>query len=166
MIDPRVASGLRDLPPAVMIPRERMLAAFRQTFSSFGFVPIETPHIERMEVLTGKARNLLPERSSARAEVASTGSTDQAIIDGVAFAADGGVALTVGADHQMRFWDTHAGRLIQGPRSYGDKPIPWMVLMPDEHTLVTGAPVLDGAAPKKRPGFRRAKEHLLGEFVD
>jgi histidyl-tRNA synthetase len=54
MIDPRVASGLRDLTPAVMIPRERMLAAFRQTFTSFGFVPIETPHIERMEVLTGK----------------------------------------------------------------------------------------------------------------
>jgi histidyl-tRNA synthetase len=54
MIDPRVASGLRDLAPAVMIPRERMLAAFRQTFTGFGFVPIETPHIERMEVLTGK----------------------------------------------------------------------------------------------------------------
>ena len=54
MIDPRVASGLRDLPPAVMIPRERMLAIFRQTFAGFGFVPIETPHIERMEVLTGK----------------------------------------------------------------------------------------------------------------
>jgi histidyl-tRNA synthetase len=54
MIDPRVASGLRDLPPTVMIPRERMLAVFRQTFSAFGFVPIETPHIERMEVLTGK----------------------------------------------------------------------------------------------------------------
>ena len=54
MIDPRVASGLRDLPPAVMIPRERMLAIFRETFAGFGFVPIETPHIERMEVLTGK----------------------------------------------------------------------------------------------------------------
>ena len=54
MIDPRVASGLRDLPPAVMIPRERMLEAFRRTFGAFGFVPIETPHIERMEVLTGK----------------------------------------------------------------------------------------------------------------
>ncbi len=54
MIDPRVASGLRDVPPSVMIPRERMLAAFRQTFASFGFLPIETPHIERMEVLTGK----------------------------------------------------------------------------------------------------------------
>jgi histidyl-tRNA synthetase len=54
MIDPRVASGLRDLTPAVMIPRERMLAAFRHTFAGFGFMPIETPHIERMEVLTGK----------------------------------------------------------------------------------------------------------------
>ncbi len=54
MIDPRVASGLRDVPPSVMIPRERMLAGFRETFASFGFVPIETPHIERMEVLTGK----------------------------------------------------------------------------------------------------------------
>ena len=54
MIDPRVASGLRDLTPALMIPRERMLAVFRQTFGEFGFVPIETPHIERMEVLTGK----------------------------------------------------------------------------------------------------------------
>jgi histidyl-tRNA synthetase len=54
MIDPRVASGLRDLPPSVTIPRERMLEGFRRTFASFGFVPIETPHIERMEVLTGK----------------------------------------------------------------------------------------------------------------
>jgi histidyl-tRNA synthetase len=54
MIDPRVASGLRDLSPAVMIPRERMLGTFRQVFAGFGFLPIETPHIERMEVLTGK----------------------------------------------------------------------------------------------------------------
>src|SRR5262245_27906161 len=54
MIDPRVASGLRDLPPSVMLPRERALAAFRVTFASFGFLPIETPHIERMEILTGK----------------------------------------------------------------------------------------------------------------
>ncbi|HEV3122621.1 MAG TPA: histidine--tRNA ligase [Isosphaeraceae bacterium] len=54
MIDPRVASGLRDLPPSVAIPRERMLESFRRVFGAFGFVPIETPHIERMEVLTGK----------------------------------------------------------------------------------------------------------------
>ena len=54
MIDPRVASGLRDIPPSLMIPRERMLARFRETFASFGYLPIETPHIERLEVLTGK----------------------------------------------------------------------------------------------------------------
>jgi histidyl-tRNA synthetase len=54
MIDPRVASGLRDIPPSAMVPRERMLETFRKTFASFGFLPIETPHIERMEVLTGK----------------------------------------------------------------------------------------------------------------
>jgi histidyl-tRNA synthetase len=54
MIDPRVAGGLRDLPPAMTIPRERMLAQWRRTFAAFGYVPIETPHIERMEVLTGK----------------------------------------------------------------------------------------------------------------
>jgi histidyl-tRNA synthetase len=54
MIDPRVASGLRDLPPSVTIPRERMLEVFRRTFAAFGYAPIETPHIERMEVLTGK----------------------------------------------------------------------------------------------------------------
>jgi histidyl-tRNA synthetase len=54
MIDPRVASGLRDLLPSAAIPRERILRTFRDTFARFGFLPIETPHIERMEVLTGK----------------------------------------------------------------------------------------------------------------
>ncbi|HWE37644.1 MAG TPA: histidine--tRNA ligase [Isosphaeraceae bacterium] len=54
MIDPRVAAGLRDLGPMLAIPREALLATFRRTFAGFGFVPIETPHIERMEVLTGK----------------------------------------------------------------------------------------------------------------
>ena len=54
MIDPRVASGLRDLPPAQAVPRERMLKVLREVFGRFGFLPIETPHIERVEVLTGK----------------------------------------------------------------------------------------------------------------
>jgi histidyl-tRNA synthetase len=54
MIDPRVASGLRDLLPTQAVPRERMLRTLRDVFGRFGFLPIETPHIERMEVLTGK----------------------------------------------------------------------------------------------------------------
>jgi histidyl-tRNA synthetase len=37
-----------------MIPRERLLRTFRDVFGRYGFLPIETPHIERMEVLTGK----------------------------------------------------------------------------------------------------------------
>jgi len=53
-IDARVASGLRDLTPALAKPRERLLERFRHTFRGFGFQPIETPHIERKEVLTGK----------------------------------------------------------------------------------------------------------------
>ena len=54
LIDARVASGLRDLPPSLAKPRERLVDQFRRTFRSFGFQPIETPHIERKEVLTGK----------------------------------------------------------------------------------------------------------------
>jgi histidyl-tRNA synthetase len=54
LIDSRVASGLRDLTPALAKPRERLLERFRHTFRLFGFQPIETPHIERKDVLTGK----------------------------------------------------------------------------------------------------------------
>lgn len=54
LIDARVASGLRDLTPNLAKPRERLMDEFRRTFRSFGFQPIETPHIERKEVLTGK----------------------------------------------------------------------------------------------------------------
>ncbi len=54
LIDSRVASGLRDLTPALAKPRERILDNFRKTFRQFGFQPIETPHIERKDVLTGK----------------------------------------------------------------------------------------------------------------
>jgi len=54
LIDSRVASGLRDLTPTLAKPRERILDRFRKTFRGFGFQPIETPHIERKDVLTGK----------------------------------------------------------------------------------------------------------------
>jgi histidyl-tRNA synthetase len=54
LIDTRVASGLRDLTPKLARPREFLVDQFRRTFRLFGFQPIETPHIERREVLTGK----------------------------------------------------------------------------------------------------------------
>lgn len=54
MIDPRVASGTRDILPTVAIHRERIQRRFRDTFEEFGFVPIDTPVLERREVLFAK----------------------------------------------------------------------------------------------------------------
>lgn len=54
LIDPRVASGLRDLTPKLAKPREQLMDRLREIFHKFGFQSIQTPHIERKEVLTGK----------------------------------------------------------------------------------------------------------------
>ena len=54
MIDPRVASGTRDILPALAIQRDRIVTQFKQTFERYGFVPIDTPVLERREVLYAK----------------------------------------------------------------------------------------------------------------
>ena len=54
MINPRVASGTRDLLPEQAIAREWLLGALRDTFVRHGFVPIDTPILERREVLYAK----------------------------------------------------------------------------------------------------------------
>ena len=54
-IEPRVLRGFRDYPPALMIPRERVLEAARRVYRRFGFAPIDTPALEYAEVLLGKA---------------------------------------------------------------------------------------------------------------
>ncbi|HEX3150951.1 MAG TPA: histidine--tRNA ligase [Gemmataceae bacterium] len=54
MVEPRVLKGFRDYPPALMIPRERLMEAARQVFRSYGFAPIDTPAIELTEVLLAK----------------------------------------------------------------------------------------------------------------
>ncbi len=54
MIEPRVPSGTRDLLPAQAIARDRLLSVFRSTFEGHGFVPIDTPVLERREVLYAK----------------------------------------------------------------------------------------------------------------
>lgn len=52
-IDPGLASGFRDYLPEDMIPRQRMFDTIRNVFESFGFLPLDTPGIEREEILTG-----------------------------------------------------------------------------------------------------------------
>jgi histidyl-tRNA synthetase len=54
LVEPRVLKGFRDYPPALMIPRERLMEAARRLFRSYGFAPIDTPAIELTEVLLAK----------------------------------------------------------------------------------------------------------------
>ncbi|MCG2809789.1 MAG: ATP phosphoribosyltransferase regulatory subunit [Candidatus Portnoybacteria bacterium] len=47
-------SGTRDFLPSDLKFREKIIDATKQVFESFGFLPIETPAFERIEILTGK----------------------------------------------------------------------------------------------------------------
>lgn len=52
-IDPQPASGFRDYLPQDTIARQAMFDTIRDTFETFGFGPIDTPSMERIDVLTG-----------------------------------------------------------------------------------------------------------------
>jgi histidyl-tRNA synthetase len=54
LIQPRTLKGFRDYPPALMIPRERLMETARQVYRSYGFAPIDTPALEYAEILLGK----------------------------------------------------------------------------------------------------------------
>jgi histidyl-tRNA synthetase len=54
LIEPRTLKGFRDYPPALMIPRERVLQTAREVYRSYGYAPIDTPALEYSEVLLGK----------------------------------------------------------------------------------------------------------------
>ncbi len=53
IIKPQLASGFRDYLPKDMIPRQEMFDVIRRSFERFGFLPLDTPGIERLEILTG-----------------------------------------------------------------------------------------------------------------
>ncbi len=54
LIEPRTLKGFRDFLPTAMIPRERLMEVARSVYRRYGFVPIDTPALELLEVLTGK----------------------------------------------------------------------------------------------------------------
>ncbi|XZE22745.1 histidine--tRNA ligase [Pirellulaceae bacterium SH449] len=54
MIQPRTLKGFRDFLPSAMIPRERLMEVARTVYRRYGFVPIDTPALELLEILTGK----------------------------------------------------------------------------------------------------------------
>lgn len=55
MITPRTLKGFRDYLPEAMIPRERLIETARRVYRSFGYSPIDTPALEHLEILDGKA---------------------------------------------------------------------------------------------------------------
>lgn len=52
-VKPELSSGLKDYLPDEMIPRQQMIDSIRNTMELFGFLPLSTPVLEKMEVLTG-----------------------------------------------------------------------------------------------------------------
>ena len=54
MPDVFLPKGTRDLLPAQMLPRLRVIATLREVFARYGFEPLETPAMERIETLLGK----------------------------------------------------------------------------------------------------------------
>ncbi len=50
----QLAKGVRDFPPEDKIARQKLVDSLRTIFERFGFVPLETPIIERWETLTAK----------------------------------------------------------------------------------------------------------------
>jgi histidyl-tRNA synthetase len=51
----RVLKGFRDYLPEQMILRQRIIGIFRNIFERHGFEPLDTPALEYLDVLTGKA---------------------------------------------------------------------------------------------------------------
>ncbi|RME23110.1 MAG: histidine--tRNA ligase [Deltaproteobacteria bacterium] len=49
-----LAKGMRDLLPHQMIHRQRVISTIQEVFTRYGFEPMETPAMERIETLTGK----------------------------------------------------------------------------------------------------------------
>lgn len=54
LITPRVLKGFRDYLPAAEAARGALVDQLEESFSSFGFVPIDTPALEYAEILLGK----------------------------------------------------------------------------------------------------------------
>jgi len=54
-VEPRLSRGLRDLMPEQMLARQRMIDTIRGVYELYGFVPLDTPAIEFLDVLSGSA---------------------------------------------------------------------------------------------------------------
>ena len=77
-----IARGMRDILPSDMIKRRFVINTIQDVFERFGFAPIETPAVERIETLMGKygeEGNQLIFKILARGEAGKQGKTDLAL---------------------------------------------------------------------------------------
>ncbi|PTX14916.1 histidyl-tRNA synthetase [Pontibacter mucosus] len=51
---PSIPKGTRDFGPAVVAKRNYIFSVIRRTFEKYGYLPLETPAMEQLSVLTGK----------------------------------------------------------------------------------------------------------------
>lgn len=54
-VPPRLSRGLRDLLPDQLLARQQMVDTIRSVYELYGFVPLSTPAIEYLDVLSGSA---------------------------------------------------------------------------------------------------------------
>ncbi|HEX8171718.1 MAG TPA: histidine--tRNA ligase [Thermoanaerobaculia bacterium] len=54
-VTPRLSRGLRDLLPDQMLARQQMVDTIRGVYELYGFVPLSTPAVEFLDVLSGSA---------------------------------------------------------------------------------------------------------------
>ncbi len=54
LIEPRTLKGFRDFLPAKMVQREKLMDTAKRVYRRYGFLPIDTPALEYLEILTGK----------------------------------------------------------------------------------------------------------------
>lgn len=54
-VKPQILKGFQDLFPEDMIPRREVVESIRGVYERFGFVPIDTPMLEHLEILLGPA---------------------------------------------------------------------------------------------------------------
>jgi histidyl-tRNA synthetase len=52
-VEPRLSRGLRDLLPDQMLARQAIIDTVRKVYELYGFVPLSTPAVEYLDVLTG-----------------------------------------------------------------------------------------------------------------
>ncbi|PRY12306.1 histidyl-tRNA synthetase [Pontibacter ummariensis] len=51
---PSIPKGTRDFGPATVVKRNYIFGVIKRTFEKFGYLPLETPAMEQLSVLTGK----------------------------------------------------------------------------------------------------------------